>query len=641
MSFTSTTCALVFIAIFVSRLFLLMSAGGSVPFWDQWGGENSIFSAFENGSLTLAQMIAPHNEHRIFWTRVITVFLFELNDHQWDNQIEALISNIIYSLSLTVPVLIASVTGQKHQAIAVAAAVTLMGILPFGWENTLVGFQSQFYINTLLAFFAITVSSFGGARYRTASCLTILILASFASMANGVLTAFTCAGVLIARGLTQRDLLTRGLMLAAFVTLLGIAGFIITPSPPYHAQLKAQDFSEATSALMITSSWPLFPGIGQLVLLVPAAFWMLIVGRNRQTQADYFFLGLNALGMLNAVAIAYSRGHDLAEVTSRYTDTILPSSIATIYFASRLIGSGVHGISTPFIAYGSYIAVVFGIFGQSYLQWPKLEERAYWLRMSTINTAKFLNGDDEAFKAKPHGHVPYPDPIQLGKSLRNDGQIESLPTSLLGARALSGRYPATARRCHVASDSKNHFARVIANCSKSTASDPNVVSIATGPLSTALMLFRQEADTSIFPRGKPISAPASSANRCALDAFNEQPTSRLPLTSSIDLPIKLSGWATPTRFNLYKLSWTELRVIFSNDAQAYVFETGHLRTNRPDVADFFKNKGYTYSGFDAYIDPRDLMPGIYHILLSTDTDLNCDTGHVVKINAPTIPFSRF
>lgn len=640
-SFTSKSCALVFIAIFLSRLFLLMSAGGSVPFWDQWGGENSIFSAFESGSLTLAQMFAPHNEHRIFWTRLLTIILFELNGHQWDNQVEAFASNFIYSISLTIPVLITSIKSHKNQAISVAVAVTLMGILPFGWENTLVGFQSQFYINTLLAFIAIAVSSFGAIKLRTAIALTILILASLASMANGVLTAFACAGVLIARGANQRDLLNRGAMLAAFVTLLGIAGFIITPSPAYHAQLKAQDISEAASALLITSSWPLLPGIGQLALFVPAAFWMLIVGRNRQTQTDYFFLGINALGILNAVAIAYSRGHGLAEVTSRYTDTILPSSIATIYFASRLIGSGVRGVSTRGISYGSYIAVVLGIFCQSYLQWPKLEERAYWLRMSTLNTAKFLAGDGGAFQGKPNGHVPYPDPAHLGASLRNNAQIESLPTSLLGGLAVSGRYPAIAERCNVASDPKDNFAKIQADCSFPAASDPNFVSIATGPLSTALMLFRQKANTSIFPRGRVIPTLALNTGKCALDTFNERPAGQLPITSSIGLPIRLAGWTTPTQFNFKNFNWSELRIVLSDGAQAYSFDTGHWRINRPDVADFFKNKSYMYSGFDVYIDPQDLKPGTYRISVSTNTNSDCDTGHSVKIDAPTLPFLRF
>ncbi|WP_160318683.1 hypothetical protein [Xanthomonas arboricola] len=134
-----------------------------------------------------------------------------------------------------------------------------MGALPFGWENTLVGFQSQFYINSLLAFTAIAVVSFGGIGYRTGVLLSLLILGSFASMANGVLTAFACAGLLMCRGVFQPSLFRRGLALAVFATFLGIAGFIATPSPSHHAALKAQDFSEFIHALWITSSWPLPP----------------------------------------------------------------------------------------------------------------------------------------------------------------------------------------------------------------------------------------------------------------------------------------------------------------------------------------------------------------------------------------------
>ncbi|XHH29145.1 hypothetical protein WIW49_19005 [Xanthomonas euroxanthea] len=221
------------------------------------GGENSIFSAFENGTLSLKEMLAAHNEHRIFWTRLLTLALYEINGQQWDNQVESFASNLIYCLALAIPVAVASTNCGNHQKISVAASVILMGTLPFGWENTLVGFQSQFYINSLLALTAIAVVSFGGIGYRTGVLLSLLILGSFASMANGVLTAFACAGLLICRGVVQPSLFRRGLALAVFATFLGIAGFIATPSPSHHTVLKAQDFSEFIHALWITSSWPL------------------------------------------------------------------------------------------------------------------------------------------------------------------------------------------------------------------------------------------------------------------------------------------------------------------------------------------------------------------------------------------------
>ncbi|MCC4599005.1 hypothetical protein [Xanthomonas melonis] len=638
---TTYFCLFLIILIFSARLFTLMSGGSSIPFWDQWGGENSIFTAFENGTLSLKEMLAAHNEHRIFWTRLLTLALYEINGQQWDNQVESFASNLIYCLALAIPVAVASTNCGSHQKISVAASIILMGTLPFGWENTLVGFQSQFYINSLLAFTAIAVVSFGGIGYRTVVLLSLLILGSFVSMANGVLTAFACAGLLICRGVVQPSLFRRGLALAVFATFLGIAGFIATPSPSHHTALKAQDFFEFIHALWITSSWPLPPGLGQLVLLIPAAFWMTIIGRDRQSSADYFFLGLNALGMLNAVAIAYSRGHDLIEVTSRYTDTVLPSSIATIYFASRLVCSGVRGATTRFIAYGSYLTIFLAIIGQSYLQWSKLEERAYMLRMSTVNTAKFLNGDEEAFRNKPNGHVPYPDPAQLGKSLRSSEQSASLPTAVLGARALSGRYPYKTGRCQVITRQKDHFSTISVNCSGRSSVSPEDISIATGRLSSFLMLLRQEADLTVFPRGKPTSAPKLTGNSCAIDAVNEQPSNQLPIASSSDIPIRLSGWTTPAHFNFSKISWPSLKIILSNNAQSYLFDAGHLRTRRTDVANFLKNKRYVFSGFDAYIDTRDVNFGKYRVILNNGSSSFCDTGHDVIISAPTIPFVRF
>lgn len=155
------------------------------------------------------------------------------------------------------------------------------------------------------------------------------------------------------------------------------------------------------------------------------------------------------------------------------------------------------------------------------------------------------------------------------------------------------------------------------------------------------MLFRQKTNTSIFPRGRVTPTLPLITGKCALDTFNERPAGQLPITSSIGFPIRLAGWTTPTQFNFKNFNWSRLRIVLSDGAQAYSFDTGHWRTNRPDVADFFKNKNYMYSGFDVYIDPQDLKPGTYRILVSTNTNFDCDTGHSVKIDAPTLPFLRF
>lgn len=632
-------CIVVFAAIATARLLILMAGGASVPFWDQWGGENSIFSAFHNGTLTWEAMFAAHNEHRIFWTRLLTIALFEINGKQWDNQVEAALSNLIYCLALLVPLLIASLNQRKIQIFSVALVVLLAGSLPFGWENTLVGFQSQFYINTLLAMLAIATAALSGIGVRTIAVLSLLVLFSFASMANGVLTAFACAAVLVARGVADRRLLRGSLLIAAIALALGVAGYLSTPSPPHHAALKAHDLAELAAASWITSSWPLPPFVGQLVLFLPCPVWMLFAARGQRTSADFFFLGLNALGLLNAAAIAYSRGHDLVEVTSRYTDTILPSCIAASYFAARLISSD-RRIPERLFGCASYLLIVSALIAQSVIQLPKLQERAYFLRMSTINTADFLDGNDNAFVKKPHGHVPYPDPARLGESLRERDQTSFLPTSLLGVRALSNHLEGAAGRCYLSSSAKNHFSTISGECKGVHAGD-GAVAVATGPLSAALMSARQSLDVSIFPRAAPILLPETNSDLCSLDGFNEGPTSRVPLTSSVDVPIRLSGWAAPARFNLSRIAWPELKLVLGGEHRAYAFNAGLSRTVRPDVALALKNPRFDQSGFDAFIDPRDVETGTYRIILASSSGTYCDTGHRVEITHPSRPFSRF
>ncbi|MBZ2495560.1 hypothetical protein [Xanthomonas perforans] len=116
-------CIGTFVVLATSRFMLLMAAGSSVPFWDQWGGENAIFSAFQNGSLTWQQLLSAHNEHRIFWTRLLTIILFNVNGQQWDNQLEAVVSSGIYCVALTIPVLFAAQALTRFKAIAMTLVV--------------------------------------------------------------------------------------------------------------------------------------------------------------------------------------------------------------------------------------------------------------------------------------------------------------------------------------------------------------------------------------------------------------------------------------------------------------------------------------------------------------------------------------
>ncbi|MCF5926926.1 hypothetical protein L2216_07225, partial [Xanthomonas perforans] len=601
-----------------------------------------------NGSLTWQQLLSAHNEHRIFWTRLLTIILFNVNGQQWDNQLEAVVSSGIYCVALTIPVLFAAQALTRFKAIAMTLVVILAGALPFGWENTLVGFQSQFYINALLAFFAISACAY--TSFRSPLCILPLMIvgASMLAMANGVLTAFCCAGVLSLRSLTDPEIRIRSAILAMLMCMLGIIGYGLTPSPTYHAILKAQNIGEWISALWITTSWPMPPAIGQILLITPLLMWLLRTGRQQKSTSDLFFFGLNILGLLNSLAISYSRGHDLTEVTSRYTDTILPTSIAACYFALRLattnniFGHRRNPYRVP--ACLAFAVVTGSLIIQSVDQFSKVQERAYFLKMSTLNTARFLDGDISAFQNKPHAHVPYPDPVRLAQSLHDKDQTSTLPTSVLGARALSGhQLPMTAGRCSVGASKADNYSKVEVDCSHvgTAALVGQAVVIPTGAFSARLMQIRQALDISIFPRGHVINQPKAAERECALDSLNERSTAIQPLTAVDQMPMRLSGWASPSVLGVGPMNFPSLKIALVGQDQAFEFDTGYSRTSRPDVATALKNSRYERSGFDAIITASTLPAQTYRVFVSGKSKAYCDTGHKIILTKSGVPFVTF
>src|SRR5690348_12953448 len=63
--------ASLFLVTLGAKLWLIHRSGTSLPFWDQWNGQGiSVFLPCLQHRLSFANLLAPHNEHRIFFTRL-------------------------------------------------------------------------------------------------------------------------------------------------------------------------------------------------------------------------------------------------------------------------------------------------------------------------------------------------------------------------------------------------------------------------------------------------------------------------------------------------------------------------------------------------------------------------------------------
>src|SRR6476646_8168159 len=141
--------------LFGVQIWLISYNGNATPFWDQWDAEaNGVYRAYLNHTLTFRQVLNPHNEHRIFTTRLLALLLIKVN-HIWNPLLQMIVNAGLHVVAiLSIIYLLVRVIGQNSLVPLLAFSLILFGI-PYGWENTLAGFQSQMYFVLLFSFTAM------------------------------------------------------------------------------------------------------------------------------------------------------------------------------------------------------------------------------------------------------------------------------------------------------------------------------------------------------------------------------------------------------------------------------------------------------------------------------------------------------
>src|ERR1043166_4886362 len=144
-----------FLVVVGARFWLVSLYGSAVPIGDQWDGEAAnLFKPWIEGTLRFGDLLQPHNEHRIFLSRLLALGLLWLNS-QWDAQLEMAVNALLCG---TIAVLVALALVRLfggHARTLIILAVGLWLALPYGHENTLWGFQSSFYFLIFFSLLAI------------------------------------------------------------------------------------------------------------------------------------------------------------------------------------------------------------------------------------------------------------------------------------------------------------------------------------------------------------------------------------------------------------------------------------------------------------------------------------------------------
>ena len=423
--------ALFFLGILLFKFLTIYFFGNATPYWDQWNGEAAnLYLPWLNGSLGLSDLLAPHNEHRIFTMRLLSLGLLVVNSNIWNPLLEMYVNATIHAAALTFFLYcVTRSIADNSKKYVVIFSIALFAI-PFGWENTLAGFQSQFYLLllfSLIFLWAITCERIFSLKWWIGIIAGVLCPLSLAS---GALTLLIGAFILLIRQYFFEENPRKSLYLfTVFLILLAMASIFYTPTIPYHASLKAQTFGEFASALMKVTAWPLKSAYFAFIVQAPIICFAVFYLTNKEFRVSRSYLYLVAIGgWVFAQFLTISYGRFSGALASRYLDLfsigIVINFVVLLIFYEKISLERKHLLKACLILWSITIVVAMSLRLPTVFNELKLK-RFESLQQEQNVRAYLCTGNKSYLLNKPLQYVPFPD-IDYLKSLLDNHQIKAI-----------------------------------------------------------------------------------------------------------------------------------------------------------------------------------------------------------------------
>jgi len=359
------------------------------PYWDAWRVA-PMLELSDSGQLSMADLWAQHNEHRIFFPKLLMVTLARLSGWNvaWEIVASLCFATLIFAC---VGVLLFRATRSANIALRVAG-LALCSALVYSWsqnENWVWGFQHNVWLAMSMVFLGVVVldSAFRFAP-RILLAMVVGVVASF-SYANGLfywIALLPLVWDLRVSRAARVGGLGVWLLVAALVYVSYFIGYVQPAvSPPLstalqHPILFMQFFAVLIGApISACFTQPAWHGVDALPPwwaylpgpLGVAAFVGLLWQRWQRTRdwaalAPWVALGAFALGSA-AVASAGRCGFGLGQaLTSRYITVTTPLWIALVVLVLCVV------VQDP--------------------RWAKLKERAFAIGITAASTLALIAG---------------------------------------------------------------------------------------------------------------------------------------------------------------------------------------------------------------------------------------------------------
>jgi hypothetical protein len=405
--------------------------GSAVPYWDQWDMEAAnLYQPFLEGTLTLSQLVAPHNEHRVVTTRLLALLLLKINGF-WSPLLEMIVNALLHVITVL------AIVGMLLHALGKKAAWPLLFLslvlfsLPYGWDNTLTACNTHFYC--VLLFSALTLFLLIEKTIFTPLWSLGLFagVLAFFSLASGVFAVAAVVAVFAIHYVCNIDRSRKKAIVTLALILLVLLGIGFTPVIAGHVALKAHSIKQFLAAFINLMSWPL-PGnfFWFLVRNAPSLFFCgaLFLVRPQVNDRRWFLLGLIIWTSAQGASIAYGRVDGY--FVSRYLDLFVFSVL--INFACLLDQDSVNNLFQRNIKVVWTAVMILALGWYSWKNVPQqLAEKKRTTIAQTLNVQNYQrSGDINDLKNKPFQEIPYPDPTRLAMILSSPTIQKILPTSI-------------------------------------------------------------------------------------------------------------------------------------------------------------------------------------------------------------------
>ena len=228
-----------FLILVGSRAALISHAGNATPFLDEWDGDAAyLLEPYLQGRLTVGDLLAPFGEHRILFTRLLVLTIFNVSGY-WDVILQMIVNAIVNAAAVVAfSYALARVLGG---AFAVAAMIVCVAInaVPYGYDAILFGFHTQFFFLNAFSFASLWLLAGSKAWSPRWAAGVLAALAAYLSMASGAFTPGAAAAAHLLQAACGRRRGLRETLGMAALGAMTVAMLALNSAPPGVRRLQS------------------------------------------------------------------------------------------------------------------------------------------------------------------------------------------------------------------------------------------------------------------------------------------------------------------------------------------------------------------------------------------------------------------